>query len=161
MPDTICDTSPLQHLHRAGVLDVLSSLYERIVIPESVAEELNEGREAGLELPDISQLEWIEVRAIKNPDMVSISTGLGPAEREALGMAMEIPGSRLIMDDTLGRRHARLLRQPVTGTIGVLLKAKRKQLVRKVEPVLDRLDARGFKLTADSRATILAWTGEA
>ena len=73
---------------------------------------------------------------------------------------METPGSRLIMDDALGRRHARMLRQSVTSTVGVLLRAKREKLINKVGPVLDRLDSKGLKFTGDARAVVLSWANE-
>jgi predicted nucleic acid-binding protein len=160
MPEIICDTSPLQRLHRAKSLELLQSLYEKVVVPEAVAAEIEEGRSQGVSLPDLSTLPWVEVRKVKDPSTVSLSTGLGPAEREALALAMETPGSVLIMDEFLGRRHAKLLRQAVTGTVGVLIKAKKQQLIRRLALSIDMLDGRGFRFLPDCRAAILAWVNE-
>lgn len=62
MPETFCNTSPLQYLHQAGLIDLLQKLYGTTVIPEAVAEELAEGRRRGVVLPDLLQLSWVAIR---------------------------------------------------------------------------------------------------
>ena len=160
MPDMICDTGPIQRLHRAEALEVLKSLYGTIVIPQAVADEIAQGRKEGIVLPEVEKLDWIQVRPVRDPDMVSVSTGLGPGERAALALAMQTSGSVLIIDEVLARRQAKMLRQAVTGTVGVLIKAKRSGVIPRVAPVLDLLDSRGFRILPDSRAAILAWVNE-
>jgi len=54
LPEVICDTSSLQHLHQLGLLDLLPALVQRIIVPPSVAAELSVGRSLGVELPDLS-----------------------------------------------------------------------------------------------------------
>ena len=160
MPEIVCDTAPLQRLHRGNALDVLKSLYDRVLVPESVKEEIDEGREEGLDLPDLDELEWIEVVSPGDPEMVSENTGIGVAEREVMALAMETAGAVIVMDDPLGRRHAKLMRQPATGTIGILLRAKSRKLITSIGTILERLDGRGFRMPADTKANILAWAGE-
>lgn len=43
MPDVIADTSPLQYLHRLGLLDLLQHDYGTVVVPEAVVREIESG----------------------------------------------------------------------------------------------------------------------
>ena len=61
MPEIVCNTTPLQYLHQAGVIGILPSLYGRILIPDAVADEIAVGLSVGVNLPDLVPLEWIEV----------------------------------------------------------------------------------------------------
>jgi len=49
----------------------------------------------------------------------------------------------------------------MTGTVGVLARPTRAGLVPSLAPLLDRLDALGFRLSAQARATALGLVGEA
>jgi predicted nucleic acid-binding protein len=61
----------------------------------------------------------------------------------------------------LARRYARLLNLTLTGTLGVLLKAKETGLLPAVAPVLDRLQKQRFRLDAETRQAVLRLAGEA
>jgi predicted nucleic acid-binding protein len=155
MPEVIADTSPIQYLYQIALLDVLNVLYGRIIIPEAVAAELNVGREGGISLPDVSSIDWMTVKRPLGHAILPIVPDLGPGEREAIALAIETTDSLLILDDALARRHAQLLRIKMTGTLGVLLKAKQTGHLKAVEPAMDRLEALGFFLDASTRSAVL------
>lgn len=48
MPETISNTSPIQYLYQADLLELLPALYGAVIIPGAVAQELAAGREAGV-----------------------------------------------------------------------------------------------------------------
>jgi predicted nucleic acid-binding protein len=156
----VLDTTAIQHLDRAGGFDLLEKLYEKVIVPEPVAAEITEGVEAGLSLPDLGKCAWVEVRPVRDPDVVSVKSGLGPGERAAMALAGETPGAVVITDDPLARRYAQMMRQPFTGTIGVLLRAKKKNLVSRVGLLIEKLDSRGFKFHPTTRASVLTWANE-
>jgi len=58
------------------------------------------------------------------------------------------------------RQVAETLRLPVTGTLGLLLDAKRRNLIPAVRPLLEQLDALGFRLASHTRAAVLKLAGE-
>ena len=60
MPDVISDTSPIQYLHQVKLLDLLFSLYEEISIPEAVEKELADGRNYGIDLPDVGKSQSVD-----------------------------------------------------------------------------------------------------
>ncbi len=161
MPETISNTSPLQYMHQAGVLRLLPEFYGRVIVPESVLAELSEGLARGVDLPDVTSLPWVEVRGAAEKKPFPLVTNLGPGEREALALAVETPGSLLIMDDALGRKQARLLGVRVTGTLGVLLRAKREGHVPAVLPIVEKLHSLGFRLSPETRTAVLELADEA
>jgi predicted nucleic acid-binding protein len=155
MPEVIADTSPIQYLYQIGLLDVLNVLYGQITIPEAVEGELNVGRALGLSLPDVSSISWMTVKRPQGQALLPLVPDLGPGEREAIALAIETNNSLLILDDALARRHAQLLGITMTGTLGVLLKAKQTGHLNAVEPALDHLEALGFYLDATTRSAVL------
>ena len=54
----IADTSPLQYLFQAGLLDLLPRLCSQVTIPEAVVLELAEGRARAVSLPDPATYTW-------------------------------------------------------------------------------------------------------
>lgn len=160
MPDVICNTSPLQYLHQVGLLHVLPALAGHIVIPPAVAEELATGRTAGVSLPDPTALEWVSIRQPRSEAALPLITDLGPGEAGVLLLALESRDAIVVFDDALARRAAAMLRLRVTGTLGLLLDAKRAGLISAVGPVLDQLQALHFRVASHTRAGILALAGE-
>ena len=155
MLEAICDTSPIQYLHQVGCLHLLGKLYTRILIPPAVAGELEQGREIGVDLPQIGELPWVMVQAPKGLDKVPVAADLGAGEKEVLALGIEVPAAVVILDDRLGRLHASALKLTVTGTLGILLRAKREGRISRVEPLLEHLDRLGFRLSARTRAAVL------
>jgi len=160
MAETICNTSPLQYLFQVDLLDLLPSLYGEVIVPEAVLVEIADGRRQGVVLPDIESLPWAQVGRAKEQALLPILTDLGPGEREVLALAVERPGSLALLDDRLARRYALHLGLKFTGTLGILLLAKRGGRLRAVAPVLDELDRRGFRLDAGTRSVVLKLSGE-
>lgn len=155
MPDVISDTSPIQYLYQVELLDLLFRLYEEITIPEAVENELAKGRNHGIDLPGVKEMSRFKVRAASFEQTVELPTSLGRGEREVLALASVSPDSLLLLDDALARQHARALGLRLTGTLGVLLKAKQSGLLIEIRSVLDKLEAKGFRLEKKTRAAVL------
>jgi predicted nucleic acid-binding protein len=156
----VCNTSPLQYLHQLGLLHLLPALAPEVIVPPAVAEELAAGRKAGIEVPEVERLEWIEVRRPVSLAALPLVTDLGPGESQALALALETPGTRVIVDDSLARRTAESLHIPLTGTLGVLLAAKRRGLITEIAPILDHLQALRFRVSPATRTAVLKLAGE-
>jgi predicted nucleic acid-binding protein len=118
------------------------------------------GRRAGINLPDPKALEWITVRRPRSAPALPLVTDLGPGETEVLMLALEAREAIVIMDDALARRVAENIDLRVTGTLGILLDAKRAGLVPSVGPLLDRLQALRFRIAPRTRLAVLAKAGE-
>lgn len=106
----------------------------------------------GLNLPDLGALDWITTRRPVSFAALPLATDLGPGEAEVLALALETKDAIAVLDDALARQAA--------GTLGLLLAAKRHGLVPAISPLLEQLDALGFRLAAHTRAAVLKLAGE-
>jgi predicted nucleic acid-binding protein len=87
--------------------------------------------------------------------VVRLITDLGAGEAQALTLALEEPGSLVILDDRYAREVATLRNIRFTGTGGVILKAKQEGHISAVAPLLNQLIHSGFWLSDILRARIL------
>lgn len=160
MPDVICNTSPIQYLHQLGLLHILRTLAGGVIVPPAVVDELAEGRALGVNLPDLTTLDWVTVRRPVGERAVPLVTDLGPGETEVLMLALELGEAVVVLDDALARRVAETLGLRLTGTLGLLLDAKRAGLIAAVGPLLDQLQALRFRVAPHTRAAVLKLAGE-
>ena len=160
MPDVISNTSPLQYLHQIGHLALLESLAGRVIVPAAVRRELDDGRIQGVDLPDVTKLPWIEVCAAE-PSKLLAAGDLGPGETEVLSLGLSSADPLLILDDALARQVALAHHLAIRGTLGILLDAKHAGLIAEVRPLIDRLQALGFRLSKETRAAVLRLAKEA
>jgi predicted nucleic acid-binding protein len=75
-------------------------------------------------------------------------------------LAKELNADLVIIDNGLARRHAKRLGLTITGTVGVLLRAKSAGIIESVSPVLDELIESGFFISGDVCNEVLRLAGE-
>jgi predicted nucleic acid-binding protein len=159
MHEVVCNTSPLQYLHQIGVLEILPAIYGRILVPQAVVNEISAGRQAGVSLPDLASLDWVEAREVA-PTSWPVPRDIHRGEAEVIALARLSGNAKVILDDLAARKHAKLLGLIVTGTLGVLLKAKEKRLIGNLRPHTESLTACGFRLADSTRNEFLRMAGE-
>lgn len=142
----IVNTSPLLYLHQIGHLELLQKLYSGILTPPAVIEELAVGKKQGINVPDIHSIDWILITPVKSISLIPAIIDLGQGEAEVLGLGLENPGSLLIFDDQLARRIANIHKLKYTGTLGVLVKAKKLGYLSSIAPVIAMLKQQGMWL---------------
>jgi predicted nucleic acid-binding protein len=160
LPELICNTSPIQYLHQLGLLDLLRRLGDSVIVPTAVVRELNDGRQVGVSLPDLAEISWISVVQSASAVVLPLVTDLGPGEAEVLALGLERRSAVLVLDDAVARRTARMLQLRHTGTLGLLLDAKRAGYIPSVASPLDRLQELGFRVGTNTRSVILGLAGE-
>lgn len=121
--------------------------------------EIEAGRALGHDLPDVSALPWAATVTPSIAAFLPTVADLGAGERQVLALAVETPGAVAILDDALARQHGKLLRLRLTGTLGVLLRAKREGAIPALRPLLDRLSDLRFRVAPDVRAEVLRLAG--
>jgi predicted nucleic acid-binding protein len=110
----VSDTSPLNYLVQIDAIGILAQLHERVVIPESVLQELIHPQTPEKVIIWARSLpEWVSVR---KPQTV-LSLGLDAGEQEAISLALELTGVIVLMDERKGRRVASGLGLSVSGTV--------------------------------------------
>jgi len=122
----VADTSPINYLTQLGLASLLQRLYSRVILPHAVLLELrNPGSPAVVRNWALNLPEWIEVRS---PDIATPEglAGLGPGEREALTLAIQMKADVVLVDEQKARHVARTTYHlPLSGTVGVLRDAHR------------------------------------
>ena len=146
MPEVFANTTPLQYLHRLGRLDWLREFYGRIVVPTAVAEELEAGRRVRARVPEITAFSWIEIRRPPQ-SMPAFPRFIHRGEAEVLALAQVAEAPLVIIDDLPARAHAQAIGLRCTGTLGVILRAKRDQRICAIAPVLAQLQTEGFHIS--------------
>ena len=156
----IVNTSPLLYLHQVGCLELLQQLYDTVTVPPAVPQELGIGQLQGIDVPEVSSIEWIQIRSVVSAAIIPAVIDLGQGEAEVLALGLENPDSLLIFDDSLARRIADLYRLKYTGTLGVLVKAKQAGYLSAVAPVITMLRSKGMWLTDKIISDVLRLSGE-
>lgn len=152
MPENIviADTSCLIALTNIEALHVLKALYSNVFITPEIAREFDEV------LP-----EWISVEEVSNKKYQQIlATRLDLGEASAIALAMEKNEVLLILDDLKGRKEAEKLGFTITGTLGVLYKAKKENVIELIKRYLDSLKTVGFRISSELEMNLLERSGE-
>lgn len=146
----VSNTSCLIALEVIGRLDLLADQYRSLLIPPAVAHEW------GVPTPP-----WITVLGVQNQTAVQVlRLHLGHGEAEAIVLSLEVAAQRLILDDQRARNIAASLGVQVTGTLGIVLRAKQVGLIPLVRPLLEDLDQAGFWLSPSLVQQALHIAGE-
>jgi len=138
MRKIVSNTTPILSLLKIGKLDILRELYGKVQIPRAVYNEIEAGKDKDY-YADVGVLDWIEITPIQSPSARLYLFDLDDGEAETIILAQEQSADIAIIDEKLGRRYATQLNIPVTGTIGILLRAKERGLITAVAPLLQEL----------------------
>ena len=157
MPKVVSNTTPLIALANIRQLDLLKKLYGEVIIPKAVVDEIiTEPAKSS-----VINSDWIVVKEIKDQDDRKLfKAKLHAGEVEVMILAQEIGAELLLMDDNAAKKTAKYLGLTVTGTLGVLLKAKKLGYIEAVKPLLDALVADGLFISDTVRQFVLEEAGE-
>jgi predicted nucleic acid-binding protein len=156
----VVNASPLIYLAHAHHIDLLRMAGEPVQVPALVVHEI---RQRGDRDPTVQVLErtsWLqELESIPDSPRV-LPWDLGPGETSVLSWAEAHPGCLAIVDDLAARRCAEALGIPFIGTLGLVLRAKRKGALPAARPVLEELRQAGMYLGDRVLNQALALVGE-
>lgn len=141
----VSDTSCISNLMLIKQLDLLNKIYTEIIIPPAVYEEILKLEKAGKDLSDFKSKKWISIekdfpRNISSSRPKAIDLG----EAEAIDLALHLKADRLLIDERKGSILANSLGIITIGLLGVLVIAKRANLIVSVKHLLDILIENNF-----------------
>lgn len=156
----VADTGPLHYLILTGDIALLPRLFAKVLAPERVRDEL-----AHANAPETVRRwiaappSWLEIHAAPIEHDADGLAGLDAGEREAITLALAIKADLLLMDDREGVAAARRRGFAVTGTLGLLDLAARRDLVD-LAAAFSRLKATSFYYRRGLLDALLAQHGD-
>jgi predicted nucleic acid-binding protein len=161
----VSDSSPLNYLALLSDFDPLRQIYQTLIIPPAVHEEVVI---RGVRYP-VNQAvrralaDWIFVAEAPDAAKVAALTtefGLDPGESQAIAVAESLARAPLLMDERRGVPCARSRGLTVTRTPMIYANAKILGLIENVGKKLDDLRHVGFRLSDDHYQLLLREVGE-
>jgi predicted nucleic acid-binding protein len=146
----VVNATPLIALSLLERLDLLREMFDEVIVPTTVYDEVTI---AGASRPGaalIAQADWLQiVSPSTEPTIEPMLLGLDAGEIDVLLLAREIAPDWVVIDERQGRRVAQAMNLPVKGTLGILLAAVLAGLISKDEALdgLQRLVERGIRIS--------------
>ena len=150
MQKVVSNSSPLIHLAKIEKLNLLESFFSEVLVPDAIYREcVVEGRERD-DAAKIAKANWIRVRKIKDVNLKrALMMELDEGEAEAIVLALEESADLILLDDYEARRVARSFGLKVSGTIGILIKAKREGKIKSLKDEIEGLMKTGFWISRE------------
>ncbi len=143
----VSDTSPLCYLTWIEQLDLLRALFNEVVIPPAVLEELRAaGAPASVQQRFHHPLDWLRIQAAEPSVPDEGLSSLHAGEREAILLAEQIEADLILLDEQDARRIASARGLQLTGLLGILDEAATRQLVD-VPEAIEKLQMTNFRVS--------------
>ncbi len=157
----ISNTSPLLYLGRIEHAHLLPALFDPVYVPEPVLLELDAGRLLRSDTIDPRAFQWATRVSVPQSDIDNLPPNhLGSGERAVLAYGSTHAGCVVGLDDRQARLLAEQLGRTTIGTVGILVKARKANLITSVRPLLDALQKQGFHLSVELHAEALRLASE-
>lgn len=155
----VSNTSPILNLAIVGQLGLLHQQFGQIQIPAAVLEELkiNEDRPGSQLLQEAVETRWIQVREVNDQPLAQLlKQTLDKGEAEAIALALELQAEWTLLDEREGRKVAKSLGLKITGTLGILLRARESGQLSSLQVVINDLTGKaGFRISLDLLTKVL------
>jgi len=130
----ISNTTPIISLCAVQHEWILKELFQRIIIPSAVEQELRASSKPGSQF---SSLSWVEVVEVTQRDIVQLlCKDLDQGEAETIALAKHIQADVVVIDEAAGYQIACLYDLPVVRTLYVLKAAKTCGVITQVKPIV-------------------------
>lgn len=144
----VTNTTPLIALTAAtGNLDVLRHLYARVIVPYEVASEISSGGQTCFGVDVFERSTWLEVKTAPTIITPYLNNTLDRGEASVIQTALQEAIDLVAIDETAGRRVARLCALTLTGSIGILLKASASGFPVSIPEAISKMQSQGIWLS--------------
>ena len=141
MRKVIVNSTPLIVLFGIGYLDILQKLYQEIIIPSAVYQEVTAVDDHTC-IQAMTENTWIHVESIQDDT------------------EKKMYKAKLHAGEDAAKKTAKYLGLTVTGTLGVLLKAKHQGIIESVRPLMTQMKRNGFYINSQLESMVLEQAGE-
>lgn len=158
--EVVINTGPLPALAAAGHLEALRTVFGRVIVPVEVCREIVAGGRTQFARAEFAAAAWHEQRAAPTALTPYLRAALDPGEAAVIALALSEKVPVVGIDEAMGRRCARLNGLAVTGSLGVLIQAKRQGVPVSVRASIARMRQHGIWLSRTVEAESLRLAGE-
>jgi len=154
----IGDSSALISLSYINCLYLLDSMFTEVKVPSSVFKEvvIDNAPESG-KLKKYLQDKVIDVYST-NSLIIDFSLGIG--EIDSMMLYKKLNADLLLIDDKRARKIANLNNIKTIGSLGILLLAKEKNIIKEVKPLIEDLRKENLHFSDSLLKTILDLANE-
>jgi len=150
----VSNTTPLNYLILIGRSEILSKLYQQVVIPKAVFNELTAPSTPVMVRDWIADRPgWLTIQQappVIAGDMEEIQIG----ERQAIVLAKAIRADYVLLDDRRARQMAKHRGVNVVGTLGILISAAEQDLTN-LNEAIDALKKTSFRASPQLLESLL------
>ena len=133
----VADASPLVALAICDCLEILESLFGEVKVTQIVHNEVTiEGKPGSGKLKNYLQGKIADVEL---DSFIIEGNSLDRGELSSMALYKKLPADYLLVDEKMGRRIAKLNNIKVIGTLGVLITAHKKKLIRSIKPHIETI----------------------
>ena len=144
----VINTSPILALSAAlGDLKVLQTLYKEVFVPFEVCQEIDAGGLCGFSVAEFKAAHFLHKS--DGPLIISpfLKNSLDIGEASVIQLALDKGIQTVCIDETVGRRIARLNNLSLTGSIGILVRAYKEGHDFSMPEAIKNMQARGIWLS--------------
>ena len=159
--EIVINTGPLIALTAAlSDLRIVQHLYTRVLVPFEVAQEILVENSARFGAVEFNAAAWLEKKTVPVTLSLSLKNTLGPGEAAVVQWALDEKIGVVCIDETVGRRVARLHGLRVTGSLGILIRAKQEGFPVVLAHTIRCMRDKGIWLSEGLEALALKEAGE-
>ncbi len=151
----VSDATTIITLVGIGRMDILTNIFDRVYLPQSVYEEILAGDDIEIDM------DFFLIKQVKDQKLLKVlSASLDIGESEAIALAVEM-GLGLIIDEKKGRKVALGLNLDIFGLIGLIVLNHKKGFIT-IDDALDVFLAaknRDFRVSAQLENMLMELLG--
>lgn len=157
----VINTSPLIALVAAwGDLALLAELYEQVFVPYEVCQEILKGGANNFAVAEFQRANWLKKQTVPQNVSPFLLNSLDLGEASVIQLALDQSIQTVCIDEAVGRRVARLNGLTLTGSVGILLKAKQQNPSFSVKTAINNMLSRNIRLSQTVIDFALKQSGE-
>ena len=151
----VINASPLITLFASQQDYLLPELFDEIYVPDVVWNEVVHSGKEDIAAQQIPSRDWLIRLPATTVDLDIQLWNLGAGESEVMHHTRKLATDRAIVDDLAARRCCKSLDIRSLGTCGVLVLARRRELISDLQPAIQKLRDAGLWLSARLVASLL------
>ncbi len=155
---TVSNTTPIISLSSIGKIELLRDIFDEIIIPQAVHEEIK--AKQGYGYNEINS-NFIRVQSITNLEHELLTSNkLDIGEAQTIILSEEIKADNTIIDENIGYALAKESGLNVIRTLSIILKAKEAGLIEEVKPLIEEMILKGRWYSKHVYYSFLSRAGE-